>query len=142
MVVKQFPFLRSYRNCGGVSLATGFDLKRQLKPVPRLPGVYLIYRKTSSGKKLVYIGRSGTIDLLGKFGKQTLRKRLSMKQNGIKRSLFFASKILEDEAESLKIYWFVTFDDHTRDLPAYVEGRLMQGYFEKYQTLPPWNRKF
>lgn len=120
--IRQFPSLNRYLHRGSLDLASGFDLKFQLKSMPKLPGVYLIYRKTSAGKKLVYIGRSGTIDMLGKFGKQTLKKRLSMKQEGVRRAVFFAAKLLEDDVHSLKIYWFVTFENKLRDLPAFVEG--------------------
>jgi hypothetical protein len=133
--IRQFQLLTKYHHRGSLELFSGFDLKFQLKSMPKLPGGYLIYLKTAAGKKLVYIGRSGTIDVLGKFGQQTLKRRLSMKQEGVRSAVFFVAKLLEDDVYSLKIYWFVTFENELRDLPAFVEGQLMQAYFEKKQSL-------
>ena len=140
--VNEFPILKKYGNQGSVELKKGFNLNHQLNSVAKLPGVYLIYRKAKKGKNLVYIGRSGTMNLLGKFGKQNLKKRLVMKQKGIRRAIFFEEILSQPDVQSLKIYWFVTFEDAIRDLPSFVEAQLMQQYFDQNGSLPAWNRKF
>jgi len=48
----------------------------------------------------------------------------------------------EENIDGLDIYWFVTFDKTNRDLPGYVEGLIMQIYFERYGSLPAWNNSF
>jgi hypothetical protein len=39
-------------------------------------------------------------------------------------------------SRALDIYWFATMDRNHCDLPSYVEGLLMQRYFEVHGRLP------
>jgi hypothetical protein len=110
--------------------------------VPELVGVYYIYRLAKGRVDLVYIGKSGTIQQDGKFKKQTLRDRINNKQDGVKRQVFFDEKMELEHIDALDIYWFVTMDKNNNDLPSYVEGLLVQRYFDVYGKLPPWNKEF
>lgn len=118
------------------------NLKQQSKEVPSLPGVYYFLRLSRGKVDIVYIGKSGTILTDGTFKKQTLKERINNKQENIKRQQFLEQKIEEESIDALDIYWFVTFDENHKDLPAFVEGQLMQQYFDLYGTLPPWNKDF
>ena len=117
----------------------GNSLTAQSSGVPNLPGVYYIMRLSNGKIDLVYVGRSGSIMQSGKLKEQTLNGRINNKQNGMKRQLYFEQKMTEENIEALDIYWFVTMDNENRDLPGYVEGLLMQRYFDVYEKLPPWN---
>lgn len=90
----------------------------------------------------MYIGKSGTIIQERNSKGQTLRSSINNKQENMKRQDYFSQKIDNEQIEALDIYWFVTIDENNRDLPGYVEGLLMQQYFEIYGQLPEWNRAY
>lgn len=137
-----FDELEIYEHNGHFFFKKGDNLRAQSKTVPNLPGVYLIFRLAHGRVDLVYIGKSGTVLQNGEFRNQLLRKRLNNKQGGVKRQEFFTQKMEEEEIDALDIYWYVTFDDEYQDLPGYVEGLLLQKYFDIHEKLPPWNREY
>ena len=117
-------------------------LKELSKDVPDLPGVYYILRLSGGKIDIVYIGKSGTIQQNGKFKNQGLNARLNNKQEDIKREKFFNDKCEKENIDALDIYWYVTFDDKNQDLPGFVEGEIMQTYFDAYGKLPLWNKEY
>ena len=136
-----FQGLEKYQQ-GHFFFEKGQSLKQQSKEVPSLSGVYYFLRLSKGKVDIVYIGKSGTIQIDGSFKKQTLKERINNKQENIKRQHFLEQKIEDETIDALEIYWFVTFDDNHQDLPAFIEGLLMQQYFDIYGTLPPWNKDF
>ena len=134
--------LKKYNECGSFSFKLGDSLSIVSGVVPNKPGVYIIYGINSTNSKLVYIGKSGTIINDGSFKTQLLRKRLNNKQEGLRRQVYFENKLKEDNCNELKVCWFVTFNDEIKDLPGFVEGQLIQKYFEQYKRLPDWNKDF
>ncbi|MBE9511277.1 MAG: hypothetical protein IMY71_10385 [Bacteroidetes bacterium] len=134
-----FDELKNYKNNGHFFFKRGNNLRDVSKDVPDLPRVYYIIRLAGGRVKLVYIGKSGSIEQDGQFNKPGLRGSLNNKQNGIKRQDYFENKFREENIDGLDIYWFVTFDKTNRDLPGYVEGLIMQIYFERHGSLPAWN---
>ena len=84
----------------------------------------------------------GTITQDGKFKEQGLRDGINNKHDGQKRQGFFEMKCTTETIDALDIYWFVTFDKDNQDVPGYVEGLLMQSYFNVHGQLPPWNKCF
>lgn len=137
-----FDQTNKYANHGHFFLNPGDSLREKSSDVPNLPGVYYIMKLADGHIYLVYIGSSGTLYQNGAFSSQLLRGRLNNKQGGMKRQQFLEKKIKEEKIDALDIYWFVTFDENHQDLPGYVEGKLVQRYFEIYGELPPWNKKF
>jgi hypothetical protein len=137
-----FDETEKYKNWGHFFLNKGGNLSIQSKEVPELTGVYYIYRLAKGRVDLVYIGKSGTVQQNGKFKKQTLKDRINNKQDGVKRQVFFDEKMESEHIDALDIYWFVTMDKNNNDLPSYVEGLLIQRYFDIYGKLPPWNKEF
>ena len=137
-----FDEIKKYKNNGHFFFKNGDDLKQVSKSVPDLPGVYYIVRLSKGRIELVYIGKSGTIQQNGQFKDQGLQVRLNNKQEGLESQDFFESRILKENIDALDIYWFVTFDAKTYDLPGFVEGLLMQRFFEVYGRLPLWNEGF
>jgi hypothetical protein len=137
-----FQELDKYKNNGHFFYTKDNLLSEQSKGVPDLPGVYLVYRLARGKIDIVYIGKSGTIQQNGKPKGQGLRKRLNNTQQGLNRQDYFNTKIEEENIEALDIYWYVTFDDDYRDLPSFVEGLLIQKYFNLFGQLPIWNHEF
>jgi hypothetical protein len=137
-----FDELKNYKNKGHFFFQKGNKLKEVSKEVPNLPGIYYIYRLRRGKIDLVYIGKSGTMLSNGKFKDQLLNKQLNNGQKGISRQEFFEQKLAEEESDALDIYWHVTFDEKNKDIPSYVEGILLQHYFEIYGRLPEWNKEY
>jgi len=103
----------------------------------------MIYQLRKGKIELVYIGASGTLNQKGSFSKQLLKVRLTKgKQDGIPRQNYFEQMMRMNDIEALDIYWWVTFDENHRHIPAYVEGILLQRNFDLYGGLPPWNKEF
>lgn len=137
-----FNELNKYKNNGHFFFKKGDLLSAVSRDVPEKPGVYYILRLASGQVDLVYIGKSGTIMQNGRFKDQLLKGRLNNKQNGMKRQEYFTLKIEQEKIDALDIYWFVTMDGFNNDLPGYVEGLLMQRFYELNETLPEWNKDF
>ncbi|MGE5437725.1 MAG: hypothetical protein ACM3O3_10900 [Syntrophothermus sp.] len=137
-----FNELVKYTNKGSFIFKKGDQLSLVSKDVPRKHGVYYVLRMANTRKDLVYIGKAGTIEKNGECKKQCLRGRINNKQDGINRQSFLTSKMNEENIDTLEFCWFVTYDDNIKDLPGYVEGLLIQKYFEVNRTLPEWNKCF
>jgi len=137
-----FDELRKYRNNSHFFYKKGNSLKEVTKDVPDLPGVYYIIRLAKGKVDLVYIGKSGTIMNNGQFKDQNLHGRLNNKQDGISRQEYFEIKCDQEKIDGLDIYWFVTCDKNNHDLPGYVEGLIMQRFYEVNGRLPEWNKEY
>lgn len=134
--------LEKYTLKGVFTFKKGDVLSTKSKAVPNLPGIYIIYTIVSGTKELVYIGKSGTMVNNGCFKTQLLRKRLNNRQAGLSRQKYFENKLRDEDKEALEFKWFVTFEGSNIDVPGYVEGSLLQKYYEKHKKLPPWNKDF
>lgn len=137
-----FDEVKKYKNKGHFFFNKGDRLADVSRDVPELPGIYYIIRLAKSKVDLVYIGKSGTINQSGLFKDQLLKGSINNKSNGIKRQEYFEQKMFEENIDGLDIYWLVTMDKINNDLPGYVEGLLMQKYFDIHGTLPLWNTCF
>lgn len=60
----------------------------------------------------------------------------------MKRQQYFEQKMEQEKIHGLDIYWFVTYDKQDQDLPSFVEGQIIQFYFDLHGCLPPWNKEF
>jgi hypothetical protein len=109
---------------------------------PESYGVYLIFSSCNGTNTLVYIGKSGTVQGSGEFKDQNLSGRIKNKQDGVKRQEYFIRKIDEENIDKLIIKWYVTANKEKVDLPGYVEGVLMQMYFDANKSLPKWNKEY
>ncbi len=137
-----FDELKKYRKNGHFFFTKAVSLREASKDIPELPGVYYIIRLANGRVDLVYIGKSGTMQQNGRFKDQLLRSRLNNQQDSMRREDYFLKKMKEEDIDGLDIYWFVTFDKNHYDLPAYVEGLVMQRFFDIHGKLPPWIKDF
>ena len=137
-----FPELKKYKTNGHFFLKKDESLKEESKDVPQLPGIYYVIRLARGKVELVYIGKSGPTLQNGTFKNQGLQGRLNNKQEGMKLQEFFDMKFEQEKIDGLDIYWFVTFDKTNHDLPGFIEGLIMQRFFEINGRLPEWNKGY
>jgi len=137
-----FDELNKYQENGRFFFEKGNSLKMVSENVPNKPGVYYFLRLRKGKVELVYIGKSGTMLQNGKFRNQLLKSRLNNKQGGLKRQIYLDLKLEDETIDALDIYWFVTFDENHQDLPGFVEGVLLQRFYENSGRLPEWNQEF
>ena len=137
-----FDELTKYKNTGHFFFQKGDVLSTQSRDVPSLLGVYYVVRLAGGKIDLVYIGKSGTILQNGRFKNQLLKARINNEHDGLRRQQYFEHKMEQENIDGLDIYWFVTFDKQHQDLPGYVEGQIMQRYFDIHGCLPPLNKEF
>ncbi|MDR1846832.1 MAG: hypothetical protein LBR17_01780 [Bacteroidales bacterium] len=100
-------------------------------------GVYFFTEKDNDDEKIVYIGKSGTMNQNGEFGKQTLRKRI---MKGKKKKEWLSKN-------NYKVYWYVTSENKcskcSENIPAVVECSLLKKYYELNKgKLPKYNNAF
>jgi len=131
-----FDETKKYKTQGHFFFKKGNSLKEQSVDVPELPGVYYILRLAKGKVDLVYVGKSDN-DL-----QSGLTVRASLADALTQAVAQFENKMTEENIDALDIYWFVTMDKTNNDLPGYVEGILMQRYFDIHGKLPPWNKCF
>jgi hypothetical protein len=62
------------------------------------------------------------------------------KQFGKPRRTSWAEKLVNQNIDALDIYWYDTFSKG--DIPATIEGKIIQKVFEDYECLPKWNKEF
>lgn len=137
-----FDETKKYKNKGHFFFKKGERLSAVSKDVPELPGVYYIVRLAKGRIELVYIGKSGIISQRGQSKDHLLKGTLNNEQEGMKRQEFFDKKMIDENIDGLDIYWFVTIDKTNNNLPGYVEGLLMQRFFEVNGKLPVWNKDY
>jgi hypothetical protein len=49
--------------------------------------------------------------------------------------------MVEENIETLDVYWYETFNEDVNDIPSFVEAVLLQKFFLAYGHLPKWNEK-
>ncbi len=118
-----------YQNNGHFFFEAGDVLSLVGENVAEGAGVYYILKLARGKVDLVFIGKS-----------DNLKQKFCSDVDGMINNQLFEQKIVEESIEALDIYWFVSIDDKHSDLPGYVEGLLMQRYFEIYGQIPPWNK--
>jgi hypothetical protein len=126
-----------------------FDGKEPLSKACNAPkdgaGVYLVYRLSEGHVDLVYIGSSGKVlqDGSVKIRKGGLFDRIvNGTQFDASRSQSWKDKLEVEKIDALDIYWYVTVEDGQVDIPASIEGLILQHYFEIHDTLPEWNKEY
>ena len=108
-------------------------------------GVYVIYALSKGKVELLYIGSAGKVQRDGHLNNSSgglYSQIVDCKQFGNSRKISWPVKMFEEQIEALDIYWFVTFNQDVKDIPAFVEGVIIQRYFEIHGALPRWNEEF
>lgn len=135
-----FDETKKYKENGHFFFTRKVNLETESIDVPNKPGVYYIIRLAKGKVELVYIGKSGTNPQNSSLRGQLVNGSWNNKPDGIKSQEFFLHKIETEKIDALDIYWFVTMNDKHNDLPGFVEGILMQRFYDVHGRLPLWNR--
>ena len=106
--------------------------------VPNTFGIYIIYKNEVVYKNIIYIGKAGEIDNTGINKKQGLQKRLSNTRDKKTANEYFKDLFTEN-IEKLIIEYYET---PTSLIPSFVEGVLIQEYFQTFQKLPLLNKAY
>jgi len=111
------------------------------KQVPNSYGIYIIYSIKKLSKDIIYIGKSGTMINNGTFRNQGIAERLTKKQNGVVRKIYFQNIIKKFEFEKLEFLWIITFDEQHKEIPSLSEAKMIQAYFNQNKKLPLLNKE-
>lgn len=136
-----FDETRKYKDQGHFFFYSGSNLKEVSEKVPEKPGVFYVVRLAKGKITLVYIGKSESIPQNG-LKPKLLNSSVNSNQLDISREEYFQQKIVAEQIDALDIYWFVTMDKNHNDLPTFVEGLLLQQFFDWNGRLPEWNGEF
>ena len=124
-----------------------FDRGEALGSVCNAPkdkiGVYIVYELSKGKIRIVYIGSSGKMQKNGnlKHRKDGMYDRIvNGKQFDKPRRISWDEKLAKEGIDALDIYWYDTFSDN--DIPAAVEGILIQRFYDAYGRLPKWNKEY
>jgi hypothetical protein len=98
-------------------------------------GVYIVRQLNT--RKVLYIGKGGTINTKGKFKGQDIPGRLKNRQDGVSRNKWFG-KLLEDNGPLTIEYIFLSKSKS----PAFIEAVLLQAYLNEHKHLPCRNKGF
>ena len=140
-----FEELDKYENCGHFFYEKNDNLREICNAPKSGIGIYLIYALKNGKIELVYIGCTGKIIQNGmlKTRKEGVYDTLvNGKQFGELRSRAWDKKIISEDIEALDIYWYETFDQSNMDIPAVIEGKIIQQFFEIHGKLPNWNKEY
>jgi len=126
-----------------------FSINDELGMVCNAPtnggGVYLVYELKNGKISLNYVGSSGKILQNGSFKSRKggiYDRIVNGKQFEDVRHRSWKAKMIKENIEALDIYWYQTFNKEHFDIPANVEGKILQRYFDIYGALPKWNQEF
>lgn len=134
-----FDELKKYKKNDHFFLKKGVLLSDVSEEVPQMPGVFYIIKLARGRVELVYIGKSEMINQDDNTKGQLLRSSINNLQNGTKEQIISEQKFESENIDGLDIYWFVTFDEKNKDLPAFVEGQIMQRFYDQNGRMPKWN---
>lgn len=124
-----------------------FDRDESLEQVCNAPkdksGVYVVYELAKGKIRIVYIGSSGKMQGSGhmKHRNSGLYDRIvNGKQFDKPRRKSWDDKLAKEGIDALDVYWYDTFSDN--DIPATVDGILIQRFYDAYGRLPKWNKEY
>lgn len=128
-----------------------FTQEDQLEDVCNAPknesGVYIVYNLLKNERnELIYVGSSGKVQNNGNIHHRNgglFNRIVNGHQFGkIPRKKSWLQKMVSENIEALEVCWYETFNNETRDIPAYVEAILIQRFFKANDQLPRWNKEF
>jgi hypothetical protein len=135
-----FDETNKYKETGHFFLRSDSALETSCNAPKSGNGVFIVNQLKHGRIDIVLIGSSAKIQKSG-----LLKKTDSLFNSIVKNPQFglsWINKIEKENIDGLDIYWYVTFNQRTRDIPFFVQSLLLQRYFELYGRLPDWNVEF
>ena len=140
-----FKELDKYKVSGKFTYKPGELLRDVCNAIKDGSGVYVVCTSLIDESEIIYIGSSGKMQNDGSIQcrENGLYGRIVKgKQFDERRSISWPAKMKEEGIEAIDVYWYQTYTDEIRDIPAYVEAVLIQRFFDLYKQLPRWNVKY
>lgn len=137
-----FDELDDYKSNGHFFFSAQNDLENVCNAPKTGVGVYLVYALKEGRIELVFIGSGGKITQSGTRSGGMFDTIVNGKQFGDCRKRTWKEKLISQKIEAIDIYWFETFDKEYRDIPSFMEGVILQRFFELHERLPGWNMEF
>ena len=109
-------------------------------------GIFIVNAISEETSELIMVGSTGTIQNDG-----TLKSKNGGLYDKIVNGHQFAktgrkyswpAQMKIENIEKLEITWFDTFNDKNKVIPTYIEGQILQNYFDEHGKLPRWNVAF
>lgn len=133
--------LQVYKNNDHFFFTKEADMKKVCNAPAKGMGVYVVYELKNGRIRIVYIGAAGRLKNNGikETGNGFLNEFLDGIHFGGSREKTWKEKLASENIEALDIYWFETFNEIVQDLPAMVQGQVLQEYYDLHGNLPEWN---
>ena len=135
-----FDETKKYKETGHFFLRSDGNIETSCNAPKSGNGVFIVNQLKHGRIDIVLIGSSGKIQKSGSFRKTDCLFNSIVKDPQF--GLSWIKRIKKENIDGLDIYWYVTFNQRTRDIPFFVQSLLLQRYFELYGRLPDWNVEF
>ena len=138
--------LKKFKNQNSFSFTQNDDLEKVCNTSENVSGVFLVYDVKDEVKELIMVGSTGTIQNDGSLKSKNggmfdkIVNGHQFAKTGRKYSWPAQMKI--ENIDRLEVYWYDTFNDKNKVIPTFVEGQVLQLYFDETGKLPRWNVAF
>jgi hypothetical protein len=127
-----------------------FSIDDSLEEVCNAPetasGIFLVYSADGEENELIMVGSTGTIQNDG---------TLKIKNGGLfdkivnghqfaktGRKYSWPTQMKLEKIARLEVSWYETFNDKNKVIPTFLEGQILQNFFDENGKLPKWNVAF
>lgn len=135
-----FDETKKYKKTDHFFLKSDGKLESSCNAPKNSNGVFVVYQLKHGRIDLVLIGSSCKIQKSG-----SVKKTDSLYNSIVNDPQFgiaWINKVKNEDIDGLDIYWYETFNQRTKDIPAFVQGTLLQKFFDINGRLPDWNKEF
>lgn len=138
--------LKKFKTTNSFSFTVNDNLETVCNTSETANGVFLVYAVDGENKSLIMVGSTGTVQNDG-----TLKSKNGGMYDKIVNGHQFAktgrkyswpAQMKIENIERLEVFWYDTFNEKNKVIPTFVEGQILQLYFEENGTLPKWNVAF
>ncbi len=138
--------LKKFKNQNSFTFTQNDDLEKVCNTSENVSGVFLVYDVKEENKELIMVGSTGTIQNDG-----TLKSKNGGMFDKIVNGHQFAktgrkyswpAQMKIENIDRLEVFWYDTFNDKNKAIPTFVEGQVLQLYFDETGKLPRWNVAF
>jgi hypothetical protein len=109
-------------------------------------GVFLVYAVDGEEKELIMVGSTGTVQNNGtlKIKNGGLYDKIVNGHQFAKtgRKYSWPAQMKLENIAHLEVSWYDTFNDKVKVIPTFVEGQVLQNFFDEKGSLPRWNVAF
>lgn len=128
------------------SFSVNDDLELVCNAPDAASGIFIVYAVEGEKNELIMVGSTGTIQNDG---------TLKSKNGGLfdkivnghqfaktSRKYSWSAQMKLENIEKLEVHWYETFNEKSKVIPTFMEGQILQNFFDENGTLPRWNVAF